>query len=95
MTSRGLSDRSAVRVCGREFAVVAGGDTSTEIQVADWYWGIFSETYLPQILKADDEAEFEERFDAMMEVFMAETNYAQAKANMEAYFEQFPPIWDD
>ena len=75
---------------------VANSDQTDLVQgVADWYWGIFSETYLPQILEAEDEAEFEERFDAMIEVFMAETNYAQAKANMEAYFEEFPPVWND
>ncbi|MFW6261167.1 MAG: hypothetical protein ACOC6J_06245, partial [Spirochaetota bacterium] len=75
---------------------VANSDQTDLVQgVADWYWGIFSETYLPQILEAGNEAEFEERFDAMMEVFMAETDYAQAKANMEAYFEEFPPVWND
>jgi hypothetical protein len=75
---------------------VANSDQSEVVQgVADWYWGIFSETYLPQLLEAENEAEFEERYTNMIEVFMAETNYAQAKANMETYFEKFPPIWND
>lgn len=74
---------------------VANSDQSDVVQgVADWYWGIFPQSYLPQLLTSADEAQFEERFDALIESFMVETNYEQAKANMEAYFERFPPMWD-
>ena len=74
---------------------VANSDQSEVVQgVADWYWGIFPQSYLPQLLKAQNADEFEERFQALMKAFESETNYAQAKKNMEAYFEKFPPIWD-
>ncbi len=73
---------------------VANSDQSETVQeVADWYWGIFSQTYLPQVLKAKDEAEFEEKYNLMIDAFMRETNYKDAKANMEAYFKKFPPMF--
>jgi hypothetical protein len=74
---------------------VANSDQSEVVQgVADWYWGIFPQSYLPQLLKSENEAQFESRFASLIEAFMLETNYAQAKANMEAYFEEFPPMWN-
>ncbi len=74
---------------------VANSDQSEVVQaVADWYWGIFSQTYLPQILKAKTKAEFNDKYSQMINAFMRETNYTQAKANMEAYFDKFPPMFD-
>ena len=74
---------------------VANSDQSEVVQgVADWYWGIFPQSYLPQLLKAENAAEFEDRFKQLMNAFESETNYAEAKKNMEAYFKKFPPIWD-
>jgi ABC-type glycerol-3-phosphate transport system substrate-binding protein len=74
---------------------VANSDQSEVVQaVADWYWGIFSQTYLPQVLKAETKAEFNEKYDQMVDAFMRETNYKEAKANMEVYFEKFPPMFD-
>ncbi len=73
---------------------VANSDQSEVVQgVADWYWGIFPQTYLPQLLKAEDEAQFEERYAQMMDAFYRETSYEQAKANMVEYFKQYPPMY--
>ena len=73
---------------------VANSDQSDEVQeVADWYWGIFPQTYLPQLLKAETEAEFNDRYDQMIDAFMRETNYEEAKARMERYFEEYPPLY--
>jgi putative aldouronate transport system substrate-binding protein len=74
---------------------VANSDQSEVVQgVADWYWGIFPQSYLPQLLKAESVEQFEERFEQLMKAFEVETNYSEAKKNMEAYFAKFPPIWD-
>ena len=73
---------------------VANSDQSEEVQeVADWYWGIFPQTYLPQLLKAQDEEQFEGRYTQMLDAFMRETNYETARARMESYFEEFPPLY--
>lgn len=73
---------------------VANSDQSPVVQgVADWYWGIFPQTYLPQLLKSENESQFEERYKQLIDAFMRETNYAQAKANMVEYFKKFPPLF--
>lgn len=72
----------------------ANSDQSELVQeVADWYWGIFPQTYLPQLLKAENEEQFEQRFAQMIDAFMRETNYEQARANMVEYFRKFPPLY--
>ncbi len=73
---------------------VANSDQSELVQeVADWYWGIFPQTYLPQLLKSKDKAQFEERYAQMMDAFYRETSYERAKANMVEYFKQYPPMY--
>ena len=73
---------------------VANSDQSEIVTaVGDWYWGIFSQTYLPQILTAENEEQFEERYNNMIDAFMRETNYTEAKENMVKYFKKFPPLF--
>ena len=74
----------------------ANSDQSELVQqVADWYWGIFPRSYLPQLLKAENEAQFNTRLDQLIEAFMRETEYADARENMVRYFDRFPPMWDN
>ena len=73
---------------------VANSDQSPEVSaVADWYWNIFFQTYLPQILKANDEDEFATLYQQTIDAFMSETNYPAAKKRMTEYFEKFPAEW--
>ncbi len=73
---------------------VANSDQSKLVQgVADWYWGIFPQTYLPQLLKSKDKAQFEERYANMMDAFYRETSYDKAKENMVEYFKKYPPMY--
>jgi|GEM_PF-2359138 len=73
---------------------VANSDQSEVVQkVADWYWGIFSQTYLPQVLTAENEEQFEERYEQMIDAFMRETEYEKARENMVKYFDQYPPMF--
>ncbi len=72
----------------------ANSDNSEEVSaVSKWFWNIFLQTHLPQLLKAGDEAEFEERYEWILNAFMQETNYPIAKQRMVEYFQKFPPEW--
>lgn len=71
----------------------ANGDNSELVSnVENWYWGEFMSRELAKILQAEPGEGFEAAWEEVYNAFVTETNYGEAKAAMEIYFEKYPPV---